>query len=95
MKTENAKNQTVSQANKPAETAKNQPVAKVKKLNFEQIGEKLYAENTSFEKACEHYAKLYAERGKMDATFVAARTKIYLRIAEKRAIAKQAEKAAK
>lgn len=61
-----------------------------KLLSNEKLGEKLYKEKVSFDEAVKQFAKYYKTKQNItDKTFIKARTKIYLRIAELRATAKK------
>ena len=83
-------------ANRVENDAPNAQVAeaapKAKKLNFEQISDKLWNEGVSIEKFMEVFTALYNGRGITDLKFIEARVKIYRRISERRFAPKTDEK---
>lgn len=65
-------------------------VVTTKLLSNEKLGEKLYNEKVSFEESVKQFCKYYKTKQNItDKSFVTLRTKIYLRIAEKRATKKE------
>lgn len=71
-----------------ATTVKNSKkvVNTTKLLSNEKLGELLYSKNVSFEEAVKQFTTYYKTKQNItDKTFIKLRTKIYLRIAEKRA----------
>ena len=72
--------------------SKKSTVATTKLLSNEKLGEKLYNEKVSFEESVKQFLHYYKTKQNItDKTFVTLRTKIYLRIAEKRNTVKNEE----
>lgn len=70
----------------------NKVVVTTKLLSNEKLGEQLFNNKTSFEESVKQFLHYYKTKQNItDKTFVTLRTKIYLRIAEKRSLVKNEE----
>jgi hypothetical protein len=85
----NAKDQI---ANGTVEAPKTLEIS-TRRPSMEKVGETLFAANATFEQAVAKYTEEYRKRKSVtDPKFIASRTKIYLRIAERRALAQEIAK---